>query len=374
MPNPFFRIEMLPAKHGDALLIEYGDKHTWRILIDGGPLGAYPDVSKRLSRLPEGDKTVELLVVTHVDTDHVEGIIRLMAMPEQVWPIYVREVWFNGWRHIEEAADLGGREGEFMSALIHNRINNRWNTKFGGKAVVCGALDDDEVKLGDGEMKLTILSPDNEALAALLEDWKTNLGNWKLKPGDLEGAWKQLVKETKFHPDAELTLGPDDLTKDLQKMLRGADPSTANGSSIGFIAKFGEKSCIFLGDAHMDVVCASLKRHGYSKQTPLVVNAVKLSHHGSKNNITQKFLELVDAEHWLFSSNGARHKHPDEEAVKAVIHGSTRKPTLWFNYRSTFTEEWETDPNSNPPYFTKYPEKGKEGIEIDLCNENPGQD
>src|SRR6185295_8325573 len=113
MPNPFFRIEMLPAKHGDALLIEYGDENrTRRILIDGGPLHAYPDVNERLSKLPPGDQAVELLVVTHVDTDHVEGIIRLMAMPEQNWPIYVKEVWFNGWRHIEEANDLGGREGE----------------------------------------------------------------------------------------------------------------------------------------------------------------------------------------------------------------------------------------------------------------------
>jgi Predicted hydrolase (metallo-beta-lactamase superfamily) len=366
MSNPFFRVEMLPARHGDALLIEYGDKdRTWRILIDGGPLSAYPDINERLSRFPSGDQTVELLVVTHVDTDHVEGIIRLMAMPEQSWPIYVREIWFNGWRHIEEASDLGGREGEFMSALIHNRINDRWNTRFDGKAVVCGALDDDEAKL-DGEMNLTILSPDNEALAALLKDWKENLDRWKLDPGDLEGAWEQLVEETKFHPDAELTLGPDDLTDQLRKLLKGTDPSKANGSSIAFIAEFKKRSCIFLGDAHMKVVCNSLERLGYSKEKPLVVNAVKVSHHGSKNNITPKFLELVDAEHWLFSSNGERHKHPDKEAIEAVIQGATRKPTLWFNYRSAFTEIWESDPRSNASYFTKYPEEGKEGIEIEL--------
>ena len=83
MSNPFFRIEMLPAKHGDALLVEYGDEQrTRRILIDGGPLGAYPEVEKRLKQTPLGDQTVELLVVTHVDTDHVEGIIRMMNGPD----------------------------------------------------------------------------------------------------------------------------------------------------------------------------------------------------------------------------------------------------------------------------------------------------
>lgn len=366
MSNPFFRIEMLPAKHGDALLVEYGDEdRTRRILIDGGPLSAYPAIDARLSKLPPGDQTVELLVVTHVDTDHVEGIIRLMAMPEQDWPIYVKEVWFNGWRHIEEARDLGGREGEFMSALIHNRINDRWNTRFKGNAVLCGALDDDEVKL-DGEMKLTMLSPDSAALAALLKDWKKKLDQWELEPGDLDAAWDQLVEESKFHPGAELTLGPDDLTEKLRKLLKGIDPSAANGSSIGFLAGFGQKSCLFLGDAHMDVVCSSLMRLGYSKEKPLRANAVKVSHHGSKNNITKEFLELVDAEHWLFSSNGERHKHPDREAVEAVIQGAIRKPTLWFNYRSAFTEIWENEAQPNSRYTTRYPEQGKEGIEVEL--------
>jgi hypothetical protein len=379
MSNPFFKIEMLPAKHGDALLVEYGDgARTRRILIDGGPLGAYPEVEKRLRKFDLGDQAVELLVVTHVDTDHVEGIIRLLAMPEQDWPIYVREVWFNGWRHIEEARDLGGREGEFMSALIHYRLNDRWNTKFDGKAVRCGSLQGDEVKL-DGDMKLTMLSPDSEALAALLKDWKQSAMKWDIDPGDLEVAWDQLVELTKFHPGAELILGPDDLTSDLRKLLKGTDPSKANGSSIAFIAEHGEtnstdggsdptsKSCIFLGDAHMKVICKSLENLGYSKEKPLRVNAVKVSHHGSKNNITPKFFELVDAEHWLFSSNGEKHDHPDQEAVEAVIQGARRTPTLWFNYRSPFNERWEIGAKGpNARYRTKYPGIGKEGIVVKL--------
>lgn len=367
MSKPFFTIEMLPAKHGDALLVEYGNEvGTRRILIDGGPLLAYPDVEKRLRKFQPGAQAVELLVVTHVDTDHVEGIIRMLAMPEQDWPIYVREVWFNGWRHIEEAHDLGGREGEFMSALIHYRLNDRWNTRFAGKAVRCGALQGDEVKL-DGDMKLTMLSPDSDALAALLKDWKQSAMKWDIDPGDLEAAWNQLVEETKFHPGAELILGPDDLTSELRKLLKGTDSSKANGSSIAFIAEFAEKSCMFLGDAHMKVVCNSLERLGYSKQQPLRVDAVKVSHHGSKNNITPKFLELVDARNWLFSSNGDKHDHPDKEAVDAVIQGARTIPTLWFNYRTPFTEKWEVVPGTpDPRYHTMYPDKGTQGIVVTL--------
>jgi len=366
MSKPFFNVEMLPAKHGDALLVEYGDENrTRRILIDGGPLGAYAAVEKRLSELPAGDQAVELLVVTHVDTDHIEGIIRMLAMPEQDWPILVKEVWFNGWRHIEEARDLGGREGEFMSALIHYRLNDRWNTKFKSKAVRCGSVDNDQVTLAD-KMKLTMLSPDSDALAALQKDWEKSAKQWEINPGDLATAWDQLVEANKFHPGAELTLGPDDLTDKLRDLLKGTDRSKANRSSIAFIAEFGDKSCVFLGDAHMCVVCDSLKRLGYSKAKPLKVDAVKLSHHGSKNNITKDFLELVDATHWLFSSNGDQHDHPDKEAVEAVITGAISDPTLWFNYRTGFTEKWEQDAYPKGRYRANYPDQGEEGIVVKL--------
>ena len=150
-------------------------------------------------------------------------------------------------------------------------------------------------------------------------------------------------------------------------MLKGGDSSTANGSSIAFLAKFGGKSCMFLGDAHMKVVCASLRRLGATPENPLRVDAVKMAHHGSRNNITPEFFELVDAKHWLFSSNGDKFSHPDREAVQAVIAGSRRKPTLWFNYRTKFNKRWES-PSKKPgaKYATRYPPKNKTGIVVKL--------
>jgi hypothetical protein len=366
MPQPFYRIEMLPALHGDALLVEYGSARTRRILIDGGPLRAFPALQSRLDALPAGDQRVELLVITHVDTDHVEGIIRLLAIPEARWPIDPKEIWFNGWRHLEESRELGGREGELISALIRRRAGDRWNTSFGGKAVRVQSVSADRIAL-EGKMTLTLVSPDSESLERLLKDWRESAEKWEIEPGDLDAAWAQLVEESRFHPDSELTLGPEDLTDRLRKLLKGKDPSTPNGSSIAFLGEFGDKSCLFLGDAHMKVVCASLKRLGATTQSPLRIDAVKLSHHGSKNNITSEFLELVDAEHYLVSSNGDRFEHPDRDAIEAVIRGSRRKPTLWFNYRSDFTTTWEAgSKRPGSKYRTRYPASGKEGIVVTL--------
>src|SRR5258706_13800603 len=94
---------------------------------------------------------------------------------------------------------------------------------------------------------------------------------------------------------------------------------------------------MFLGAAYMSVVCNSWRRLGKSAAQPLKLDAVKMSHHGSKHNITPEFFELVDAEHFLFSSNGDRFKHPNREAVEAVIQGGPQKPTAWVKLSLAFT-------------------------------------
>ena len=48
-------IEMLPALHGDALWVEWGDK-PYRVVIDGGPGKSYPALKRRVSAL--GDDSV----------------------------------------------------------------------------------------------------------------------------------------------------------------------------------------------------------------------------------------------------------------------------------------------------------------------------
>jgi hypothetical protein len=369
MPEPFFHIEMLPAKHGDALWIEYGmtGGRTRRLVIDGGPLNAYPEFEARFKKLPAGDTRVELFVITHVDTDHIEGAIRLLALPRQRWPFAPQDVWFNGYRHLKPDQNLGGREGEFLSALLRRRAFDEWNKAFSRKAVVV----DDAAPLPriplEGDMTLTLLSPGIKQLGKLGTKWEKELVKWEIDPGDLDEAWAQLVSETKFHPGADLTLGPEDLTRTLLEQLKSQDASAANGSSIAFLAEFGGKSCLFLADAHMPVVCASIEKLIPSGSARLQVDAVKLSHHGSKRNISRKLLQLVDAKHFLISTNGDKHEHPDAAAIEAVTVGATRDPTLWFNYRSPFTEPWEAKSRAPGARFeTRYPAAGSEGIVVPL--------
>lgn len=368
MGKPVFRIELLPAKHGDGIWIEYssGDRLR-RIVIDGGPINAFADFNQSFARLPAGDVRVELFVVTHVDADHVEAPVRLLAHGRARWPFAPVEMWFNGYRHMVEAdsdASLGPRDGDFLSALLNRDARSKWNTAFQGQGVVIG---DDEslpvIELEDG-MRLTLLSPGRTELQRMAKEWKEKIKHWSA--GDLKRALEVLADEKKYRM-SEGILGPDDISTALRSQLK-PDQAKANGSSIAFLAEFGTKSCLLLADAHMKRICASLrtvlKQRG---QTRLEIDAVKVSHHGSKYNISADLFELVDAEHFLISTNGDKHEHPDDAAIKTIIVGAYRKPTIWFNYLSATTQPWQAGSvGPDAKYATCYPKRAGGGITINL--------
>lgn len=56
---------------GDSALIS--ESNNVQILIDGGPSGAV--MSKLGSAMPWGDNTIEIVIVTHPDKDHIAGLV-----------------------------------------------------------------------------------------------------------------------------------------------------------------------------------------------------------------------------------------------------------------------------------------------------------
>ena len=71
-------IEMLPANEGDCILITI-PREDIRMLIDGGTSETYTScLRERLLQIKEKGKGLDLLVVTHIDNDHIGGIIELL--------------------------------------------------------------------------------------------------------------------------------------------------------------------------------------------------------------------------------------------------------------------------------------------------------
>ena len=94
-----FEIEMLPAREGDCLWIRYGTaKKQYQILIDGGRAATAKELKARFAALPAAQKTFELLIITHIDRDHIEGVLGLLEDPHL--SLRFKDVWFNGFDHI----------------------------------------------------------------------------------------------------------------------------------------------------------------------------------------------------------------------------------------------------------------------------------
>ena len=90
-------IQMLPAGSGDCIYIEFTNAN-FRMLIDGGYVKTYQDFLKNfLIKLKKDGKRLNLVIVTHVDDDHINGIKALLrenGTSENPNIIGINEIWF----------------------------------------------------------------------------------------------------------------------------------------------------------------------------------------------------------------------------------------------------------------------------------------
>src|SRR5215469_1306523 len=168
-----FTVEMLAAEQGDAVWIEYGARNSvHRVLIDAGTPSSAAAIKQRIERLPRAQRRFDLLVVTHVDTDHIGGVLKLLA--ERPAGLAFDDVWFNAWRHIDrvDSSRLGPIDGEILSTAL-DKLGWRWNAAFDGRAVMVEAAGAPPSKRLRGGMKLTVLSPGQQQLARLRANWRS---------------------------------------------------------------------------------------------------------------------------------------------------------------------------------------------------------
>ena len=216
-------LTMLPAREGDCLLLTYeGEGRKHRILVDGGRKATAPVVRAALQalHLPREEQEFEALVVTHVDRDHIEGVLSLL---EDGCPVSFRDAWFNGLHHLygDTVERYGAVQGERLSEWL--QVPGRpWNETFSRGPVEVGGPT---VTL-DGGCNVTILSPDRAQLEALIPHWKQ------------EVAAANMVKGKK-PPWSRYRPGTNDLAFWTSRALAGStfepDRKKANGSTIAVL-------------------------------------------------------------------------------------------------------------------------------------------
>lgn len=336
-----FAVTALAASFGDCLWIEYGNKASPNvILIDAGP-SVPKQLKTRLEALQARGGALDLVVVTHVDADHIAGMLTLLENDFHRVP--VRDFWFNGFRHLPGEV-YGESQGERLTKLILDK-GLSWNAAFRNGPIV---VDDDtasypEIELPGGA-KITILSPDAVQLSKLKKSWIEVCGEADL--------YADIAPPSGyFGEDEAFGTGMPDIDE-LADIKFVEDEAVANGSSIAFALSYGGKRVLCGADAYPSRLLRSLTAlHG---EGPFAFDIVKLPHHGSANNVSIKFIKSLACPQYVFSTNGARFNHPSRSAVARVVrHG--KQPTLVFNYRSECNEIWDNLLLQNEyPYSVAY--------------------
>ena len=107
-------VEMLPAGCGDCLWLEVGEPGNTRIvLIDGGVKAtAAPLVARIQAALSDrraSKLTIDLLIITHYDNDHIEGVLELLEKYQHL--VSFGDIWFNGDQQLAELPAPDGLGG-----------------------------------------------------------------------------------------------------------------------------------------------------------------------------------------------------------------------------------------------------------------------
>jgi len=102
------QVNFLDIGQGDAIFIESPNKH--QILIDGGP---YSNILQKLQKLmPFYDRTIDLVILTHPDKDHMEGLLEVLQMYKInyiLWTGIVRDgPFYQKWITLLEKSEKQG--------------------------------------------------------------------------------------------------------------------------------------------------------------------------------------------------------------------------------------------------------------------------
>jgi beta-lactamase superfamily II metal-dependent hydrolase len=304
------KFNFFKAGHGDSILIS---TEQTNILIDGGVDGTYKEEIEK--KIDEIDK-LDLVVLTHIDNDHICGLIEMLTENEE-HVNKIDQLWFNSLGEVK--VNEISNEKAFGQGLLFENLVSKYDFKHRKDIYL---KEDNVYKIGS-DIEIILLSPEKSTLNSQKNKWKNNkkirLCNGK-EVNEISG--KSCIDNRSI-----------DLIKE-NFLKNSSDSSLPNKTSISFILKYKNKKFLFLADAHISTINKSLINMSYSENKRLSVEFVKLSHHGSKNNINNKFLYLVKTNTFITLTDCSYHQHPDKETFSMILNHPKREENinLFFNY------------------------------------------
>lgn len=361
------KLKIFPAFYGDCFLISiYEEEKVINILIDGGLSKTYEDYLKPiLTEIAKKGEELTLLICTHVDSDHIRGLISFLVDNNKDKYINIKEIWFNGFEQIInpninsdnniiesddrlideiikkgyedefiETTNISVKEGISLSSLIeygkygHNTISN--------KNAIIDSLE--KIKISKN-VSIKIINPNTDILNRLEKEWQTEMNKKNFyfsipKNLKLISSFEFLMSRLKDYYSKETNkISSRDSVEDYLSDLKLEDHSVVNESSISFVLEAYNKKFLFLGDAIIrdkdkcNIIDNIINEYGDSVE----FEVIKLPHHGSNCNISKDFINIFKAKEYIFSTNSEKFEHPDMDVIANLILEKTSKIFV-FNY------------------------------------------
>ena len=363
---------------GDCLLLNLRDNgQEFTMLID---CGKYNSKIKELFEKTYKITKLDKLVITHFDDDRIKGVIELLKdRPE----LKIEDIWFNCFRHlpkdkeieltefqkikIEELyselgskykpveANISAEQSLSLSNILSRNTN--WSSSWSDERI---SIDNQkEFDLGQWG-KIHLLSPTDNEINELenlykLEFCKKLYGKADDYSSEQRNSIYELLlrtfedRDTEF-PEEEYPISSKQLlnkraVENYSNTVVKIDDNVTNRSSIAFIWTLHNHKVLFLGDSTPDIVIKYIqlyKEVNGIAGTPLLFDAIKVSHHGSKRNMTNELLHEIDSEVFIFC--GTSQLRPDEICISKVISRKLpqeiKERKLYFNYQNDIVKNF----------------------------------
>jgi hypothetical protein len=336
-----FSLDVRRSRKGDCLLLHFGSAEApGLVIVDGGPKAVYtPQLRPRLMEIREArgleahqPLPVDLLMVSHVDDDHIQGILDLTKeLREAVGPPFarVRRFWHNSFdaiigKNLEELT--AGVAAQFGAAALEGDLPDDASIEDG---------DEEDPEVAESTLKVLAsiaqgfrLRRDAEALGMplnphvsgrLITASSEQLGIASGLTFVVAGPMQpELLKLQKKHDDWLKKL-KEEGKKPEDVLSAFVDRSVPNLSSIVVLAQAGGRTMLLTGDARGDKILKGLEEVGVvTAGGSLHVDVLKVPHHGSANNVARVFFERITADHYVFSGNG-EHGNPERETLEMLL-------------------------------------------------------
>lgn len=374
------KIRVFQSDKGDCLLLTSGSGKN-RVLVDGGMTASYTrHVAPQLARLKGVKPQLDVVYVSHIDDDHISGVLQLMndlmdwrvfdfqtkhkkvgdkppKKPRSARPPEVGKIWHNAFHELLK--DNDGEIGEMLAAttavlsasqrpmgkaifeqhaglalskkqalqLVRrtgaDQLAIPVNPEFKHKLMLLKTITP---KLKVGTMEFIVIGPGEADLGKLRDEWNDWLRANKETLAEIRR--KAKADEGLLTSDVDRLLAPltqqagsfvDSQIALAKKLGDRTQVTTPNLASLMFFVREGDQRLLLTGDGHADDVLKGLaQRKLLDVSGRLHVDVLKVPHHGAEFNMSTAFAQAVTADDYIFCGNGFK-TNPELQVIDLLV-------------------------------------------------------